>query len=95
MEQIHCTIPYHKTHGSRHRINNKSIQEEYKIWVVVAKAYGYVFQFRPNNIVQKKGKQVASSTKWQYYQSMDYARAIQSQPEPLKITQRVVCFAAL
>ena len=38
------------------------IQEEYKIWVPVAKVCGYVVQFRPYPGV-KKGKQVASSTK--------------------------------
>ena len=39
------------------------IQEEYKINVLVAEAYGYVVQFRPYQGA-KKGKQVASSTKW-------------------------------
>ena len=55
-------IPCCGTHGSRQRINNKSIREEYKIWVLVAEAYGYVVQFR---LYQggKKGKQVASCTK--------------------------------
>ena len=43
-------------------INNKPIQEEYKIWVLVAETYGYVVQFRPYQGA-KKGKQVASSTK--------------------------------
>ena len=38
--------------------NNKSVQEEYKIWVLVAQAYGYVVQFRPYQGT-KKGKQVA------------------------------------
>ena len=55
-------IPCHGTHGSRHRINNKSIQEEYKIWVLVAEAYGYVVQFTPYHGT-RKGKQVDSSTK--------------------------------
>ena len=55
--------PCHKTHGSKHQINNKSIQEEYKIWVLVAEAYGYVVQFRPYHGTRKE-KQVASSTKW-------------------------------
>ena len=39
------------------------IQEEYKIWELVGKTYGYVVQFRPYKGA-KKGKQVASSTKW-------------------------------
>ena len=56
-------IPCYGTHGSRQRINNKSIQDDYKIWVLVAEAYGYVIQFEPYQGV-KKGKQVASSTKW-------------------------------
>ena len=56
-------IPWYGTHGSRQRINNKSIQEEYKIWVLVASAYDYVVQFRPYKGA-KKGKQVSSSTKW-------------------------------
>ena len=40
-------IPFYRTHGSRHRINNKSISEEYKIWVLVAETHGYVVKFRP------------------------------------------------
>ena len=56
-------IPCYRTYGSRQRINSKSIQEEYKIWVLSAEAYGYVVQFRPYQGA-KKGKQVASSTKW-------------------------------
>ena len=63
VEQTHCMISYYRTHGSKKRINNKSIQEEYKIWVVVAEAYGYVVQFRPYQD-GKEGKQVASYTKW-------------------------------
>ena len=63
MEQIGCMTPCHETHGSRHRINNKSIQEEHKIWALAAEACGYVVQFRPYHAT-KKGKQVASSTKW-------------------------------
>ena len=43
-------------------MNNKSIQEEYKIWVLVAGTYGNVVQFIPYQGA-KKGKQVASSTK--------------------------------
>ena len=43
--------------------NNKSIQEECKIWVLIAEAYGYVVQFKPYQGA-KKGKQVASSAKW-------------------------------
>ena len=38
-------------------------QEKCKIWVLVVKVYGYVVHFRPYQGV-KKGKQVASSTKW-------------------------------
>ena len=57
-------IPCYGPHGSRQRINNNLIQEEYKIWVLIAETYGYVFQFRsyPGT---KKGKQVASSAKWE------------------------------
>ena len=57
-------ITYCGTHGSSQRINNKSIQEEYKIWVLTVEAYGYVVQFRPYQGA-KKGKQVASSGKWE------------------------------
>ena len=42
----------------RQQINNKSIQEEYKIWVLIAEAYGYVVQFKPYQGA-KKGKQFA------------------------------------
>ena len=56
-------IPCCITHGSSQQINSKSIQEEYKIWVFVAEEYGYVVQFRPYQDA-KKGKQVASTTKW-------------------------------
>ena len=55
-------IPCCGTDGSRQRINNKSIQGEYQIWVLAAEAYGYVVQFRPYQGA-KKAKQVASSTK--------------------------------
>ena len=55
-------IPCYRTHGSRYRINIKSIKEEYKIWVLNAEAYGYVVHFRPYQGA-KKGKQVASYTK--------------------------------
>ena len=55
-------IPCYGTQGSRQWINNKSIQEEYKFWVLVAERYGYVVQFRPYQGA-KKGKQVASSAK--------------------------------
>ena len=57
-------ITYYWTHGSSQRINNKTIQGEYKIWVLIAEAYGYVVQFRPYHGA-KKGKQVASSSKWE------------------------------
>ena len=56
-------IPCCRIHGSRQQINNKSIQEEYKVWVLVAEAYGYEVQFRPNQGA-KKGKQATSSIKW-------------------------------
>ena len=56
-------IPCYGTHGSRQGINNKSIQEEYKIWVLAAEAYGYVVQFRSYQVT-KKGKEAASSSKW-------------------------------
>ena len=56
-------IPCCGTHSSRQRINNKSIQEQYKIRVLVAEAYRYVVQFRPYQGA-KKGKQVAPCTKW-------------------------------
>ena len=55
-------IPCYGTHGSRQRIN-KSIQEEHKIWVLVAETYGYVVQFRQYQGAKKR-KQVASSTRW-------------------------------
>ena len=56
-------IPCDGTHCSRQQINSKSIQKEYKIWVLAAEAYGYVVQFRPYQVA-KKGKQTASSAKW-------------------------------
>ena len=49
-------IPCYRTDGSRQRINNKSIQEEHKI-------NSYLVHNRPYQ-GSKKGKQVASSTKW-------------------------------
>ena len=55
-------ISYFANHGSRHRINNKPIQVRHNIWVL-AQAYGQVVQFEPDQGV-KKGKQVASTTKW-------------------------------
>ena len=48
-------IPYCATHGSRQRINIKLIQEEYKIWVLVAESYGFLVQFRQ---VQRKGNRL-------------------------------------
>ena len=48
-------IPCDGTHCSRQQINSKSIQKEYKIWVLAAEAYGYVVQFRPYQVA-KKGK---------------------------------------
>ena len=56
-------IPCYGTHGSRHRINNKSIQEKYKIQILSAETYGYVVQFWPYQSARKE-KQVASSTKY-------------------------------
>ena len=55
-------IPCYGTHGSNQRIN-KSIQEECKIWVLVAEGRAYVGQFRTYEGT-KKGKQFESSTKW-------------------------------
>ena len=55
-------IPCYATHGSRQLINNKSIQEEYKIWVLVAEAYGYAVQFRPYQGA-KVGKHIPSLIK--------------------------------
>ena len=55
-------IPCYGTNDSNQRIN-KSIQEECEIWILVAEAYGYVFQFRTYQGA-KKGKQFASSTKF-------------------------------
>ena len=63
-------IPCYGTHGSRQRINNKSIQEEYKMLVLVAEAYDHVVPFRPYRGV-KRGKQVASSTKWGLGENVD------------------------
>ena len=57
-------IPCCGIHGSRQQINNKSIQEEYKVWVLAAEAYGYEVQFRPYQCA-KKGKQATSSIKWE------------------------------
>ena len=56
-------IPYYGTHGSRQRINNKLIQEKYKMWALAAEAYGYLLHCRPYQGAKKR-KQVASSTKW-------------------------------
>ena len=56
-------IPCCGIHDSRQQINSKSIQEEYKVWVLVAEAYGYEVQFRPYQGA-KKGKQATSSIKW-------------------------------
>ena len=55
-------IPCYGTHGSRQRINNNLIQEEYKICVLVVESYGYIVQFRLYQS-EKKGKQVAFYTK--------------------------------
>ena len=50
-------IPCYVAYGSRHRIN-KSIQEEYKIWVLVAETFDFVFQFRPYQGAKKKENRV-------------------------------------
>ena len=47
-------IPCCGIHGSRQQINNNSIQEEYKVWVLVAEAYGYEVQFRPYQGAKKR-----------------------------------------
>ena len=46
-------IPCYETHNSGQRMN-KSIQEKYKIWVLVAETYGYVVQFRPYQGTKKR-----------------------------------------
>ena len=56
-------IPCYRSHGGKQRINNKSIQEEYKIRVLVVEVYGYVVHFRPYQ-GGKKGKHFPSSIKW-------------------------------
>ena len=56
-------IPCYKTHGSRKRIKNQSVHEEYKIWVLVAEACGYIDQLRSYQ-GKKKEKPATSSTKW-------------------------------
>ena len=48
-------IPYCATHGNSKRLNNKLIQEEYKIWVLVAESCGFLVQFRQ---VQRKGNRL-------------------------------------
>ena len=55
-------IPCNGTHGTKQPINNKSIQEEYKIWVLVAEACMWLCSSVQTGA--KKGKQVAPSTKW-------------------------------
>ena len=57
-------IPCCESHGSRQPINNNSIQEEYKIWILARQAYGYVVHFKPYQGA-KKGKQIASSAIWE------------------------------
>ena len=47
-------VPYYGTHDSRKRINSKLIQEEYKIWVLIAEAYGYVVQFNSYQSAKKQ-----------------------------------------
>ena len=59
----------YKTHGSSQRINNKWIQEEYKIWVLIAEAYGYVVQFKPYQGAKKR-KHVSSSAKWELRENL-------------------------
>ena len=55
-------IPCYGTNGKRQRINNKLIQEECKIWVLITEVSDYLVQCRsyPGT---KKGKQFASSAK--------------------------------
>ena len=55
-------IPYFDTHGSRQRINNKSICVGYKFWVL-AETYGYVIQFETYQGA-KVGKLITSQTRW-------------------------------
>ena len=55
-------ISYFANYCTRKQINNKTIGVGHSIWGV-AEAYCYVVQFEPYQGV-KKGKQVASSTKW-------------------------------
>ena len=69
-QQLEHMILCYGTHGSRQQINNISVQEEYKIWVLVAETYGYVVQLRPCQGA-KNGKQVASSTKWLLGENFD------------------------
>ena len=61
-------IPCYRTHGSRQQIN-KSIQEEFKICVLVTEAYDYVVQFTPYQGA-KKGKQFVSCTKWEIWKNV-------------------------
>ena len=56
-------ISHFANHDSRQQINNKPGLTECNIWVL-AEAYGYLVQFKPYQGV-KKGKVVASSTKWE------------------------------
>ena len=58
-------IPCSGSHASTQQINNKSIQKEYEIWVLVAEAYGYLVQFRPYQGAKRR-KQAASSTSFNF-----------------------------
>ena len=61
---MHRMIPCYGTYGSWQLINNKSIQEEYKICVLVAEAYGYVV-FRSDHIkVQRKESRLPPLLNW-------------------------------
>ena len=48
---------------TRQQINNESIHQEYKIWDLVAEAYGYVVQFRSYQAAKKR-RQIVCFTKW-------------------------------
>ena len=61
-------IPCYGSHGNKQPII-KLILEEYKIWVRVTEAYGYVVQFRPYQGAKKRND-FASSTKWEYRENV-------------------------
>ena len=61
---MHRMIPCYGTYGSRQLINNKSIQEEYKICVLVAEAYGYVVLRSDHIKVQRKESRLPPLLNW-------------------------------